>query len=90
MEKKEQIAQMSRIELEQEFRKKFTAEANLEDSKREWWADETYYWTKYIVYDGFVRDNDCILLTPKPIIMDIKGELPSHLTKRYRNNQIKE
>lgn len=57
---------------------------------REWWADETYYWTKYIVYDGFVRDNDCILLTPKPIIMDIKGELPSHLTKSYRNNQIKE
>ncbi len=40
---------------------------------REWWADETYYWTKYIVYDGFVRDNDCILLTPKPIIMDIRG-----------------
>ncbi|WP_100981958.1 hypothetical protein [Helicobacter pylori] len=57
---------------------------------REWWADETYYWTKYIVYDGFVRDNDCILLTPNPIIMDIKGELPSHLTKSYRNNQIKE
>lgn len=24
---------------------------------REWWADEIYYWTKYIVYDGFVRDN---------------------------------
>ncbi|WP_459101526.1 hypothetical protein [Helicobacter pylori] len=24
---------------------------------REWWADETYYWTKYIVYDGFVRDD---------------------------------
>ncbi|GAA7123396.1 hypothetical protein ID0233_11790 [Helicobacter pylori] len=42
------------------------------------------------VYDGFVRDNDCILLTPKPIIMDIKRELPSHLTKSYRNNQIKE
>ncbi|WP_338325919.1 hypothetical protein [Helicobacter pylori] len=25
----------------------------------------------------------------RPIIMDIKGELP-HLTKNYRNNQIKE
>ncbi|GAA8593921.1 hypothetical protein HpDR64_15280 [Helicobacter pylori] len=28
-------------------------------------------------------------VTNKPIIMDIKGELP-HLTKNYRNNQIKE
>ncbi|AFI04886.1 hypothetical protein [Helicobacter cetorum] len=37
---------------------------------REWWADETYYWTKYIVYDGFVTTSDCILLTPKSIGQD--------------------
>ncbi|PDW41580.1 helicase, partial [Helicobacter pylori] len=51
MEKKEQIAQMSRIELEQEFRKKFTAEANLEDSKREW-SDRVMkiFYTKTLVY----------------------------------------
>ncbi|MGN8424366.1 helicase [Helicobacter pylori] len=51
MEKKEQIAQMSRMELEQEFRKKFTAEANLEDSKREW-SDRVMknFHTKTLVY----------------------------------------
>ncbi|WP_367706286.1 helicase [Helicobacter pylori] len=51
MEKKKQIAQMSRIELEQEFRKKFTAEANLEDSKREW-SDRVMkiFHTKTLVY----------------------------------------
>ncbi len=51
MEKKEQIAQMSRIELEQEFRKKFTTEANMEDSKREW-SDRVMknFYTKTLVY----------------------------------------
>ncbi|MGL2707538.1 helicase [Helicobacter pylori] len=51
MEKKERIAQMSRAELEQEFRKKFTAEANLEDSKREW-SDRVMknFYTKTLVY----------------------------------------
>ncbi|WP_341352157.1 helicase [Helicobacter pylori] len=51
MEKKKQIAQMSRSELEQEFRKKFTAEANLEDSKREW-SDRVMenFHTKTLVY----------------------------------------
>ncbi|WP_326497789.1 helicase [Helicobacter pylori] len=51
MTKKEQIAQMSQIELEQEFRKKFTAEANLEDSKREW-SDRVMknFHTKTLVY----------------------------------------
>ncbi len=51
MEKKEQIAQMSRMELEQEFRKKFTAEANMEDSKREW-SDRVMknFYTKTLVY----------------------------------------
>ncbi|MFP6277216.1 helicase [Helicobacter pylori] len=51
MEKKKQIAQMSRIELEQEFRKKFTAEANLEDCKREW-SDRVMkiFHTKTLVY----------------------------------------
>nr|WP_308218741.1 helicase [Helicobacter pylori] len=51
MEKKEQIAQMSRAELEQEFRKKFTAEANLEDNKREW-SDRVMkiFHTKTLVY----------------------------------------
>ncbi|GHS41721.1 hypothetical protein VN1161_14650 [Helicobacter pylori] len=51
MEKKEQIAQMSRIELEQEFRKKFTAEANMEDSKREW-SDRVMknFYTKTLVF----------------------------------------
>lgn len=51
MEKKEQIAQMSRSELEQEFRKKFTAEANIEDSKREW-SDRVMkiFHTKTLVY----------------------------------------
>ncbi|MFP6240529.1 helicase [Helicobacter pylori] len=51
MKKKEQIAQMSRAELEQEFRKKFTAEANLEDSKREW-SDRVMkiFHTKTLVY----------------------------------------
>ncbi|WP_332461869.1 helicase [Helicobacter pylori] len=51
MEKKEQIAQMSRIELEQEFRKKFTAEANIEDCKREWSDRVTkIFHTKTLVY----------------------------------------
>ncbi|WP_340601960.1 helicase [Helicobacter pylori] len=51
MEKKKQIVQMSRAELEQEFRKKFTAEANLEDSKREW-SDRVMkiFHTKTLVY----------------------------------------
>nr|WP_080317471.1 helicase [Helicobacter pylori] len=51
MEKKKQIARMSRAELEQEFRKKFTAEANLEDSKREW-SDRVMkiFHTKTLVY----------------------------------------
>ncbi|WP_033593923.1 hypothetical protein [Helicobacter pylori] len=51
MEKKEQIVQMSRAELEQEFRKKFTAEANMEDSKREW-SDRVMknFHTKTLVY----------------------------------------
>ncbi|WP_332246743.1 helicase [Helicobacter pylori] len=51
MEKKEQIAQMSRIELEQEFRKKFTAEANMEDGKREW-SDRVMkiFHTKTLIY----------------------------------------
>ncbi|WP_241679469.1 helicase [Helicobacter pylori] len=51
MEKKERIAQMSRAELEQEFRKKFTAEANIEDSKREW-SDRVMknFHTKTLVY----------------------------------------
>ncbi|MGN8410517.1 helicase [Helicobacter pylori] len=51
MEKKEQIAQMSRMELEQEFRKKFTAEANMEDCKREW-SDRVMksFHTKTLVY----------------------------------------
>ncbi|WP_340601908.1 helicase [Helicobacter pylori] len=51
MEKKKQIAQMSRAELEQEFRKKFTAEANMEDSKREW-SDRVMkiFHTKTLVY----------------------------------------
>ncbi|MGN8371927.1 helicase [Helicobacter pylori] len=51
MEKKEQIAQMSRAELEQEFRKKFTAEANMEDDKREW-SDRVMkiFHTKTLVY----------------------------------------
>ncbi|MGL2721360.1 helicase [Helicobacter pylori] len=51
MTKKEQIAQMSRMELEQEFRKKFTAEANMEDSKREW-SDRVMknFHTKTLVY----------------------------------------
>ncbi|WP_261981329.1 helicase [Helicobacter pylori] len=51
MEKKKRIAQMSRAELEQEFRKKFTAEANLEDSKREW-SDRVMkiFHTKTLVY----------------------------------------
>ncbi|GAA8804110.1 hypothetical protein DUHN26_15710 [Helicobacter pylori] len=42
---------MSRIELEQEFRKKFTAEANMEDSKREW-SDRVMnnFYTKTLVY----------------------------------------
>ncbi|WP_332259150.1 helicase [Helicobacter pylori] len=51
MEKKERIAQMSRAELEQEFRKKFTAEANMEDNKREW-SDRVMknFYTKTLVY----------------------------------------
>ncbi|MGL2803768.1 helicase [Helicobacter pylori] len=51
MKKKKQIAQMSRAELEQEFRKKFTAEANLEDNKREW-SDRVMeiFHTKTLVY----------------------------------------
>ncbi|WP_342370312.1 helicase [Helicobacter pylori] len=51
MEKKEQIVQMSRIELEQEFCKKFTAEANMEDCKREW-SDRVMknFHTKTLVY----------------------------------------
>ncbi|GAA7367238.1 hypothetical protein BD0134_04610 [Helicobacter pylori] len=51
MEKKKQIVQMSRMELEQEFRKKFTAEANMEDSKREW-SDRVMkiFHTKTLVY----------------------------------------
>ncbi|WP_425251229.1 helicase [Helicobacter pylori] len=51
MEKKERIAQMSRAELEQEFRKKFTAEANMEDGKREW-SDRVMknFHTKTLVY----------------------------------------
>ncbi|GAA8063647.1 hypothetical protein JP0575_13730 [Helicobacter pylori] len=51
MTKKEQIAQMSRIELEQEFRKKFTAEANIKDCKREW-SDRVMknFYTKTLVY----------------------------------------
>ncbi|MGN8413248.1 helicase [Helicobacter pylori] len=51
MEKKERIAQMSRSELEQEFRKKFTAEANMEDNKREW-SDRVMknFYTKTLVY----------------------------------------
>ncbi|WP_340622530.1 helicase [Helicobacter pylori] len=51
MEKKERIAQMSRSELEQEFRKKFTAEANIEDSKREW-SDRVMknFYTKTLIY----------------------------------------
>ncbi|WP_340638629.1 helicase [Helicobacter pylori] len=51
MEKKEQIAQMSRAELEQEFRKRFTAEANIENSKREW-SDRVMkiFHTKTLVY----------------------------------------
>ncbi|MGL2790798.1 helicase [Helicobacter pylori] len=51
MEKKERIAQMSRSELEQEFRKKFTAEANMEDNKREW-SDRVMknFYTKTLIY----------------------------------------
>ncbi|WP_341847097.1 helicase [Helicobacter pylori] len=51
MEKKERIAQMSRAELEQEFRKKFTAEANMEDNKREW-SDRVMknFYTKTLIY----------------------------------------